>query len=89
MKTGIALGLATLASAFMIAPLAAAAQDGAKQRVSFFKCNIPTPADAPPGTVFAVAGKTSGPVTGDLLVYGQPFSGSRRRATTRRPSSSC
>jgi hypothetical protein len=72
MKTRIALGLAALASALVLAPLAASAGDGNKQRVSFSKCNIPMPADAPPGTVFAVAGSTSGPVNGNLLVYGQP-----------------
>jgi hypothetical protein len=72
MKTALALGLATLASAFLFAPLAASAGDGIKQRVAFSKCNIPLPPDAPPGTVFAVVGSVAGPVTGNLLVYGQP-----------------
>ncbi len=72
MKTRIALGLATLASALVLGPLAASAGDGNKQRVNFSKCNIPIPPGAPPGTVFAVTGEVSGPVTGNLLVYGQP-----------------
>jgi hypothetical protein len=72
MKTRLVLGLAAMASAVLLCPLAASAGERAKERVSFSKCNIPLPADAPPGTVFAVTGSVGGPVTGNLLVYGQP-----------------
>jgi hypothetical protein len=72
MKTRTAFAMAALGAGLLLDPLAALADDGPKQRLSFSKCVTPIPPGTPAGTVFVFVGMAGGDANGPLTVYGQP-----------------